>query len=149
MRERYTRYYSKGMSVRIQERKKGFRSTPYLRVLAEGEVRRGLLQKHVQGCPSAPAVLQSHQQRRLVHDATSGHVDDADASLALAQDLGSDEVARVRQERRVHRDVVRPRPQLLQRHGLHAPLGGHVGGDHGVVADGGHAEGLHALGNLW
>ena len=78
--------------------------------------RDGFCGEHVQrGARSLPRG-EGFGQRRLIEDATSGHVDEVDATLHGSK-LGSpDDAARLFGERRVHADDVRPLKELGQAH---------------------------------
>lgn len=136
-----------------------------------------LLLVHIDGGTAALARLQSGEQIALVNDAAARHIDDLDATPALGQRLGGDKVcvvgwrelmeylvgakppkkktaekppltARLRNQRRVHRDVVGQRPDLLQLQLLDAGRLRLLGGGDGIETDDAHAPGAHAAADL-
>ena len=76
--------------------------------------RQRLLGKHIQpGAPDAPA-SQRLDQRGLIRDFPSGHVDQHRRGLHRRQRMTVDHVARLRRQRHVQRHVVRLREYRIQ-----------------------------------
>jgi hypothetical protein len=92
--------------------------------------------------------LSGGDQRRFLDDAAARAVEDPHALLALLERRLVDHVMRVVGQRHVHRDVVRLREQLVERHGLDLHGLGPARREVGIVGQHAHAEGLRALGHL-
>mmetsp|Transcript_5703 Transcript_5703/g.17489 ORF Transcript_5703/g.17489 Transcript_5703/m.17489 type:complete len:461 (+) Transcript_5703:1059-2441(+) len=101
----------------------------------------------VQRGGSHTAAVQRLEQVVLVDDATASTVHDAHALLALGKGLLVQQMARVRVERRVQRDEVRLREQLLQLHRHDTGLFGECARQQRIVAEHRHVERLARLGH--
>src|SRR5690606_21621385 len=103
--------------------------------------------EHVEAGAGDPAVLEGDVQRRLVHDAAAGGVDDPDGRLDLVQLAVADEAAGLGRLRQVDGGEVALAQQLVQRDEFHAELGGAGGLYVRVVRDDVHVERGEALGD--
>ncbi len=76
--------------------------------------RRRFLHKNVQGGPGQMARAQGFGQSFFVDDAAAGAIDDAAAGFHESQRADADQIAGLVGQRRVHRDKITARQQLLE-----------------------------------
>ena len=87
----------------------------------------GLFLEHVEGGAREMAGIERRLQRRLVDQSAARAIDDARAFLHLADGVGGDDVPRLVGERRMQRDEIGARQQIVQLDFLDAEIGGALG----------------------
>ena len=118
--------------------------------IGRAEQRRGLgrlLDEHIERGAADMAAVEPFLQRHLVDQATARAIDDAHALLGLGQRLGGEDVARLVGQRRVQRDEVGARQQLVERHLLYTHLHRPLGGEERIEGHHLHLEPARAVGD--
>ena len=110
--------------------------------------RRRLLLEDIERGAGDAARLDRARQRQLVDEAAAGAVDEARARLEARQLGLAEEVPRVPGERRVDRDEVGPREELVELDAFHAQALGGLARQIRVVGDDLHAKAERAAGDL-
>ena len=120
-----------------------------LRVVAQRAVGRQwfLLEDIQRGAGKLPC-LDGFAERLLVDDAAARDVDDARGGLHARQPLAADEMARLRRERHVQREKIRPLDQRVEIDQFDVAVAGILGRDVRVVGDNAHAQPLRPAHDL-